>query len=342
MELVFPRIEREVVTKTYGHFIISPLERGYGITVGNALRRVLLGSLLGSAVTSIRVTGIHHEFSPIPGAKEDLTQLILNIKQLRLKSYTNDPVRMRLSARGEGIVTAADIQAPSQIELLNPELPLLTLDSDDAEVEIEMTVQRGRGYSPAEERGRLPIDEIPVDAIFSPIRRARFDVERERFDVERERGGASADYDRLLLSIWTDGTLRPDDALSQASDILVRHFSVASGLGEVPVVAEVAPIEEGIPDRIADRPIDELGLQVRAYNCLKRAGITTVGEVLSRLQRGRDEMLAIRNFGEKSLEELVEAIQEKGYSDYLAGTEFDPNSTGRPGADEADEQEVIA
>ncbi len=256
MELVYPRIERDVVTKIFGRFNISPLERGYGITVGNALRRVLLASLPGAAVTSIRVTGIHHEFSPIPGAKEDMTQLILNIKQLRLKSYTDDPIRMRLSARGEGTVSAADIQAPSQVEIINPELPLLTLDSEDAEVEVEMTVQRGRGYSPADERGRLPIDEIPVDAIFSPIRRVRFDVERERFDVERERGGASADYDRLVLSIWTDGTIRPDDALSQASEVLVRHFIVTANMGEIGEVQEQEVEEEGIPDVVADRPID--------------------------------------------------------------------------------------
>ncbi|MDQ4077343.1 MAG: DNA-directed RNA polymerase subunit alpha [Chloroflexota bacterium] len=339
MELVYPRIERDVVTKTFGRFIISPLERGYGITVGNSLRRVLLASLPGAAVTSIRVTGLHHEFSPIPGAKEDMTQLILNVKQLRLKSYSNDPMRMRLSARGEGTVSAADIQAPSQVEIINPELPLLTLDSDEAEVEIEMTVQKGRGYSPAEERGRLPIDEIPVDAIFSPIRRVRFDVDRERFGVERERSGASADYDRLVLSIWTDGTIRPDDALSQASDILVRHFHITSTLGEVPEVEEEEEKDEGIPEAVADRPIDELGLQVRAYNCLKRAGISTVGEVLERLQKGRDEMLAIRNFGEKSLEELLEAIEDKGYVEYLVGTEFYPDGTA---VAEGDEEEVTA
>lgn len=324
MELVYPRIEHEVVTKTYGRFVISPLEHGYGTTVGNTLRRVLIASLPGAAVTSIRVTGIHHEFSPIPGAMEDMTQLILNIKQLRIKSYTNDPVRMRLVARGEGLVTAADIQAPSQVELINPELELLTLDSDDAEVEIEMTVQTGRGYSPADERGRLPIDEIPVDAIFSPIRRVRFDVSRERFDVGRERGGTGLDYDRLVLHAWTDGTINPEDALSQASDILVRHFTITSTLGEVPEVEVVAqPTDEGIPDTIAERPIDDLGLQVRAYNCLKRAGISTMGEVIDRLHKGRDEILAIRNFGEKSLDELIEAMVEKGYAEFLEGTEFE-------------------
>jgi DNA-directed RNA polymerase subunit alpha len=337
LDIVFPRIEREVVTRTYGRFSISPLERGYGITVGNALRRVLLSSLPGAAVTSIRVTGIHHEFSPIPGAKEDMTQLILNIKQLRLKSHTEESVRMRLTARGEGVVTAADIQVPSQVEIINPEQHLLTLDSEDAEVELEMMVQNGRGYSPADERGRLPIDEIPVDAIYSPIRRARFDVERIRYEVERERSGANNDYDRLVLNIWTDGTVRPDDALSQASNILLRHFQVAVSTGDVPEVEVAAPEAEG------DLPtpkgtIEELGLQVRAFNCLKRAGITTIAEVVERLQRGRDEMLAIRNFGEKSLDELIEALNEKGYGEYVRGLGYEVNGAST----ETEEEELNA
>jgi DNA-directed RNA polymerase subunit alpha len=319
LDIVYPRIEREVITRTYGRFLITPLERGFGITVGNALRRVLLSSLQGSAVTSVRVTGIHHEFSPIPGAKEDMIQFILNVKQLRLKTFTDDKVRLRLTARGEGAVTAADIQAPSQVEIVNPELHLLTLDSDDAEVEIEMTVERGRGYSPADERGRLPIDEIPVDAIFSPIRSVRYDVERVRYGVERERTGSSADYDQLVLQVWTDGTMRPDEALTDASKILMRHFQLTADTADL--LPEPTPGEDGtkpaLPDSVASRPIDDLGLQVRAYNCLKRAGITTIGEVLEKLKKGRDEMLAIRNFGEKSLDELVDALKEKGYEEYL-------------------------
>lgn len=328
MELVYPRIEHEVVTKTYGRFVVSPLEHGFGTTVGNSLRRVLISSLSGAAVTSVRVTGIHHEFSPIPGAMEDMTQLILNLKQLRIKSYSKEPIRIRLIARGEGLVTAADLQVPSELELMNPELELLTLDSDESEVEMEMTVQSGRGYSPADERGRLPIDEIPVDAIFSPIRRVRFDVSRERFDVGRERGGTGLDYDRLVLHIWTDGTIDPEDALSQASAVLVRHFNITATLGEMPEMTFALPSdqEEGVPTAVADRPIDDLGLQVRAYNCLKRAGISTMGEVIERLHQGRDEVLAIRNFGEKSLEELLEAMVEKGFGAYLEGTEFDPNA----------------
>ena len=319
MDLVYPRIERDIITRTYGRFIISPLEKGFGITVGNGLRRVGLSSLSGAAVSSIRVTGIHHEFSPIPGAKEDMTQLILNIKQLRLRSYSEDPIRMRVNARGEGQVSAADIQVPSQVEIINPELHLLTLDSEDAAVEVEMTVQRGRGYSPADERGRLPIDEIPIDAIYSPIRRIRFDVERVRFGMERER--TTADYDKLILSIWTDGTMTPDDALNEASGILMRHFQLTASVGELPDEPIMEIEDEGIPDSVADRTIEDLGLQVRAFNCLKRAGITTIGEVLERLQKGRDEMLAIRNFGEKSLHELLTSLKEKGYGEYITELE---------------------
>lgn len=309
MDIVFPRIEREALTRTHGRFIIAPLERGYGTTIGNALRRVLLNSLPGAAVTSIRVTGVHHEFSPIPGAVEDMTQLILNIKQLRLRSYSEEPVRMRLEARGEGEITAADIQAPSQVEIVNPELPLLTLDGDDSRVEIEMTVQKGRGYTPAEDRGRLPIDEIPTDAIYSPIRRIRFDVERERI-------GQNVDFDRLVLNIWTDGTIRPEEALSQAAQVLVRHFGIITALGEAAEDFGDAAEDQGIPPVVYERPIEDLGLQVRAFNCLKRAGITKVGEILERLQKGRDEMLAIRNFGEKSLDELIEALEQKGLMQY--------------------------
>ncbi len=316
MDIVLPRIEREVVTATHGRFIIAPLMRSYGVTVGNALRRVLLSSLPGAAVTSIRVMGIHHEFSPIPGAREDMIQLILNVKQIRVRCHSEEPVRMRLEAKGPGIVTAADIQAPSQVEIVNPELYLLTLDSDDAEFEMELTVQRGRGYSPADQRGRLPVDEIPVDAIFSPVRRVRFDVEPERV-------GQSHAFDRLIMNIWTDGTMRPDEALVEAAKILMSHFAIVAGVEEGVAIEQPAAAqprrkkEEGIPPSVYNKPIEELGLQVRAFNCLKRAGITKVGEVLERLQRGRDEMLAIRNFGEKSLEELLSALEEKGYLQYV-------------------------
>ena len=305
MEAVLPKIEAEATSKSYGKFIIGPLESGFGVTLGNALRRVLLASLTGAAVTSVKVEGVHHEFTPLPNAKEDMTRLILNVKQLRFKLHdTEASARLHLEARGRGTVTAGDIQIPAQVELINPDQYLITLDSDDANLEMDLAVQRGKGYSPAEERGKLPIDEIPIDAVFSPVKKANFRVEPARV-------GQMTNFDNLVLEIWTDGSITPREALTEAAKILVRHFSLISGFAGEPEV-EAAP-ESEIPSRVYDTPIEELELSVRAYNCLKRAGITKVGEVLERLQKGKDEILAIRNFGQKSLDELMERLQAKGY-----------------------------
>ena len=301
--LVLPKIECEAISTRYGSFIIGPLERGYGVTIGNSLRRVLLSSLPGAAVTSIRVDGIYHEFSPIPGVKEDTMTLLLNLKQLRMKLHGDEPVRLRLEVKGEGIVTAGDIECPSEVEIVNPELHLLTLDSDDSNLEAEMVVQRGRGYSPGEERGELPIGELPVDAIFTPISKVGYAVDRVRI-------GEITDFDQLKLDVWTDGTIDPKDALSRAAQILVKHFSLVANIGEISI-EEAEEVEEAIPPRIYDIPIEDLDLTVRAFNCLKRAGITKVGMILEKLEKGDDEILAIRNFGRKSLEELKEALREK-------------------------------
>ena len=308
--LVLPKIETEASSKSFGRFIIGPLESGYGITLGNALRRVLLSSLNGGAVTSIRVTGVHHEFSDIPHVREDMTALILNVKQLRLKMHQNESARLRVEVKGEGVVTAGDFEVPPHVEIVNPDLYMLTSDSPDAELDMELVVQMGRGYSPAEERGKLPIGEIPVDAIFSPIRRANYVVERARI-------GQATDYDRLRMDITTDGTILPHDSLSEAAKILVQHFSlIAGGVTDVDIPAE--PEEEGgIPSKIYEMPIEDLELTVRAYNCLKRAGITQVGEILEKLKKGQDEILAIRNFGQKSLDELMERLEEKGYMELI-------------------------
>ena len=309
MEAILPKIEAEASSKNYGKFVIGPLESGYGVTLGNALRRVLLASLTGAAASSIKVEGIHHEFTPIPHTKEDMTQLILNTKLLRFKLHEGEQsVRLHLEAKGRGSVTAGDIQLPAQVELINPDQHLLTLDSDDAAIDIDFTVQRGKGYSPAEERGKLPIDEIPIDAVFSPVKKANFRVEPARV-------GQMTNFDNLLMEVWTDGSLTPREALTEAAKNLVRHFSLVAGFaGEAEV--EAAP-ESEIPSRVYDTPIEELELSVRAYNCLKRAGITKVGEVLERLQKGKDEILAIRNFGQKSLDELMERLQVKGYLDTI-------------------------
>lgn len=308
INLILPKIESTAMSKEYGRFIIGPLERGYGTTVGNSLRRVLLASLPGAAVTSIRVTDVPHEFSAIPHVREDMMRLILHIKQLRLKLHDTDSARMRLEVHGAGTVTAADLQVPPEVEIINPDLYLFTVDSDDAFLEIEMTAETGRGYSPAEERGRLPIGELPVDAIFSPIRRVGYEVEKTRV-------GQDADYDRIVMQIWTDGTIRPEDALAQSAQIMMQYLRPIAGVSEetfLPVEEEEE--EEGaIPNEVYDTPIEQLDLSVRVFNSLKRTGITKVGEMLDMLERGEETMLAIRNFGEKSLDELKSQLRIKGF-----------------------------
>lgn len=309
--MVLPhRVESDAATRNYGRFIISPLESGFGLTLGNALRRILLSSLPGAAVTSVRVSDVHHEFSAIPDVREDMTQLILQVKQLRLKLFDVESARLRLEHRGEGTVTAADIICPPEVEIINADLYLFTVDAPDANVEIEFEVHAGRGYSPADERGRLPIGELPVDAIFSPIRRANFEVERARV-------GQRTNYDKLILEIWTDGTVRPEESLSQAAQILIRHLTVIGGIKHdepfFDQVAEPQPTQADNQRRHYDKLIEELDLSVRVFNSLKRTGITTIGDVLDMLDRGQDAMLAIRNFGEKSLDELVEKLRAKGY-----------------------------
>ena len=318
--MVLPhKVESEAVTQRYGRFIISPLEGGYGLTLGNALRRVLLSSLPGAAVTSVRVSDVHHEFSAIPHVREDMTQLILQVKQLRLKLFDVETARLRLEHRGEGTVTAADIVPPPEVEIINSDLYLFTVDSPDAHLEMEFEVRTGRGYSPAEERGRLPIGELPVDAIFSPVRRVNFDVERARV-------GQRTNYDKLIIEIWTDGTVRPEEALKQAGQIVIRHLTVISGIDESELITNIVGTativggdegESGSGDErrdgLYDKLIEELDLSVRVFNSLKRTGITTIGDVLDMLERGPDAMLAIRNFGEKSLDELVEKLREKNY-----------------------------
>jgi DNA-directed RNA polymerase subunit alpha len=261
---------------------------------------------------------VHHEFSDIPYVREDMTSLILNVKQLRLKLYQNESARLRVEVKGEGVITAGDLEYPPHVEIVNPDLHLLTADSAKAELDMELVVQMGRGYSPSEERGKLPIGEIPVDAIFSPVRKANYVVERARI-------GQATDYDRLLLEITTDGTMSPRDSLREAAKILVQHFSLVSGVTEIetPVVDE--SVSDGIDRQVYELPIEDLELTVRAYNCLKRAGITQVGEILEKLKKGQDEILAIRNFGQKSLDELMERLEEKGYLD-IVGESGDSSS----------------
>jgi DNA-directed RNA polymerase subunit alpha len=309
--MVTPRIEREAESRNYGKYTISPLERGYGNTLGNALRRVLLSSLEGAAVTSVRITDIQHEYSDVPGVREDVLQVMLQIKQLRLKLVDVDAARLHLEVRGEGVVTAADVIAPPEVEIVNPDLYLFTSDSADTKIEIEMTVERGRGYSPATERNnRLPIGELPVDAIFTPVKRVNWEVDQARV-------GQSTNYDKLFMEVWTDGTVAPEDSMSTAAGILIEHLRHIAGVTEISLTepVEESEINGRLASEVYETPIENLDLSVRVFNSLKRAGIVTVGEVIELLEKGEDAIMSIRNFGDKSLTELVDKMTEKGYMD---------------------------
>ncbi len=299
LEITLPRIKNTKTQGNYASYDIEPLEAGYGMTLGNALRRVLLSSLPGAAVTSIRIDGVQHEFQDIPNVTEDVTEMVLNVKKLRLRSFSDHPVSMRLEVNGERVVTAADILAPSTVEIVNPDLYIATLDNDDARLEMELVVETGKGYVPADSKEDQPIGVIPVDAIYTPVQKVNYSVEHTRV-------GQITNYDKIVLEIWTDGTVTPDEALRQSADILVRHFTQLANYRAVLIEPEKAPLSSmPIPPKIYETPIEELDLSVRAYNCLKRSNITKVGQVLS---MNEDDLLGVRNFGEKSLQELREKL----------------------------------
>lgn len=307
--MVTPKVERVAEAHNYGKFVVSPLERGYGVTLGNALRRVLLSSLEGAAITSVRITDVLHEFSDIPGVREDVIQVMLQIKQMRLMLHEGDSAHMHLDVRGEGVVTAADIITPAEVEVVNPDLYLFTVDNPKIKLEIDMTVERGRGYSPANERsGHLPIGELPVDAIYSPVKRVNWNVTNARV-------GQSTDYDRLILEIWTDGTITPEKALGSSARIMIDHLRFMAGVSEEMLIIGVEKEVTGsrLTSEAAETPIENLDLSVRVFNSLKRTGITTVGDVLELLEKGDEAVMSIRNFGEKSLDELRQKMQEKGF-----------------------------
>ncbi len=306
--MVMPKIEREAEARNYGKFVISPLEHGYGVTLGNALRRVLLSSLEGAAVTSIRIVDVLHEFSDIPGVREDVLQVMLQVKQLRLIMEGVDTIRMHLEVRGEGVVTAADIIAPPEIKIINPDLYMFTADSAKARLDIEFTVERGRGYAPSNERGRMPIGELPVDAIFGPVKRINWEVQSARV-------GQSTNYDKLVLEIWTDGAIAPESALSTSAKILIEHLRYVAGISEetLSIAMEKEVSGSRLTSEVAETPVESLDLSVRVFNSLKRTGIITVGDVLELLEKGDQAVMSIRNFGEKSLEELRIKMREKGF-----------------------------
>ena len=309
MNMVTPTVKLERDAENYAKFVISPLERGYGVTLGNALRRVLLSSLDGAAITSIHIQDVSHEFSAIPGVREDVLQVMLQIKQIRLILHDVTVSHMKLEVSGDGEVTAADINCPGEIEIVNPELYLFTVDDAKTKLEIDMTVEKGRGYLPATDRnGHLPIGELPVDAIYSPIKRVNWNVGNALY-------GQSTNYDKLELEIWTDGTKKPETALGEASRILIDHLRYISGINEeiLPITAEPDAGQAHVSSEILDTPIENLDLSVRVFNSLKRTGVTTVGDVLDLMDKGEDAVKSIRNFGEKSLDELRAKLQEKGF-----------------------------
>ncbi|MEW6243239.1 MAG: DNA-directed RNA polymerase subunit alpha [Bacillota bacterium] len=308
IEIEKPRIEKVEMSDDnyYGKFVVEPLERGYGITLGNSLRRILLSSLPGAAVTSVKIEGVLHQFSTIPGVVEDTADIILNLKQLNLKLYSDEPRVIRIEAHGEGEVRAGDIITDPDVEILNRDLHIATLDKGGKLV-IEMVVEKGRGYVPAERNKRpdQPIGVIPVDSIFSPIRRVNYSVENTRV-------GQVTDYDKLTLEVWTDGTIRPDEATSLAAKILMEHLKLFVSLtDDVEKVEIMVEKEENERGRILDMPIEELELSVRSFNCLKRAGINTVGQLTEKTD---EEMIKVRNLGKKSLEEVKLKLAALGLS----------------------------
>lgn len=307
LEIEKPRIECVETNEdnTYGKFIVEPLERGYGITLGNSLRRILLSSLPGVAVASVKIDGVLHEFSTVPGVREDVTDIILNLKSLRLKFNGDiDQKVLRIEAQGEGEVTAGDIIPDSDVEILNPDLHIATLASN-GRFFAEITVARGRGYVAAErnQNGEPVIGVIPVDSIFTPVYKVNYSVENTRV-------GQRTDYDKLSIEIWTDGSIRPDEAASLAAKIMSEHLSLFIGLTETVSDVEImVEKEEEQKDKILEMTIEELDLSVRSYNCLKRAGINTVEELI---QRNDEDMMKVRNLGKKSLEEVVHKLNDLG------------------------------
>jgi len=295
----------EEETETYARIMAEPLQAGFGITLGNALRRILLSSLPGAAVTSVRIEEVEHEFSTVSGVKEDTMELLLNIKELRLRPLSDRAAKMYLEAHGPGEVRASDIQVAADYEIINPDLYLATLDSDKSHLTVEFTVEQGQGFLPADQSDGLPIGVIPVDAIFTPVQKVNYRVEHTRV-------GQMTNFDKLILEVWTNGTISGVDAVSQSADILQDKLVVFSQLGkpEPPVVEHGVGRGVALPLDRYNTPIEDLNLSVRAYNCLKRSGLMTVGQVL---EKSEDELLALRNFGRKSYDELKARLIELGY-----------------------------
>jgi len=306
IEIEKPNIECVDLNDGYGKFVVEPLERGFGTTLGNAMRRVLLNSLPGVAVTSIRIEGVLHEFATIPGVKEDVTDIVLNLKGLCAVLHTDEPKTVRISARGPKEVTAADIIGDSEVEIVNPDLHIATLNGE-ASLDMEITLEKGRGYvfSDKNKKPGTPIGVIPMDSIFTPIKKVNFSVENTRV-------GQVTDFDKLTLEVWTNGTIKPDEAVSLAAKIISEHLMLFVGLADsVSGVEIMVQKEDDKNDGILEKSIDDLDLSVRSYNCLKRAGINTVEELTKMTE---EDMMKVRNLGRKSLEEVQQKLAEVGLS----------------------------
>ena len=308
VEIQKPRIEciENVGEETYGKYVVEPLERGYGTTIGNSLRRILLSSLPGTAVTTVKIAGVQHEFSTIPGVKEDVTQIVLNIKSIIAKLYSEGVKTVYIEASGEGVVTAGDIKADSDVEILNPEHHIATL-GPDATLNMELTLSQGRGYVTADrnKNAQTVIGVIPVDSVYTPVRKVNYTVENTRV-------GDATDYDKLTLEVWTNGTISARDAVSLGARILLDHFTLFTDLSETmgskSTVVEKAETQR---DKVLELTIEELDLSVRSFNCLKRANINTVEDLISKTE---DEMMKVRNLGRKSLEEVINKLAMMGLS----------------------------
>ena len=306
IEIEKPKIETVEISEdaTFGKFVVEPLERGYGTTLGNSLRRILLSSLPGAAVTTVQIDGVLHEFSTIDGVVEDVTQIVLNLKKLALKVYSEEEKTLEINVSSAGAVTAADITHDSDVEILNPELHIATL-ADNATLRMRLTARRGRGYVQAEDNKRddMPIGVIPIDSIYTPIQRVNYEVDKTRV-------GQDASFDKLLLDVWTDGSIRPEEAVSLGAKILTEHLNIFVGLTDEALNAEImVEKEEDQKEKVLEMTIEELDLSVRSYNCLKRAGINTVQELAN---KSEEEMMKVRNLGRKSLEEVQHKLDELG------------------------------
>ena len=306
IEIEKPKIEclESNVDNTYGKFIVEPLERGYGITLGNSLRRILLSSLPGVAVTSVKIDGVLHEFSTVPGVKEDITEIILNLKNLSAKIYSDESKIVRIEAQGPGKITAGDIIADADVEILNSDLHIATLE-EGSRLVMEIALSKGRGYVPAENNktDTMAIGVIPVDSIYTPVRKVSYSVENTRV-------GQITDYDKLTLEVWTDGTIKPDEATSIGAKIMNEHLNLFITLTEhIDNVEIMVEKEEDKKEKVLEMTIEELELSVRSYNCLKRAGINTVEELT---EKSEDDMMKVRNLGKKSLEEVQQKLAELG------------------------------